>query len=70
MKKIILVILFSRLLIGPSMRLSLSAYIVPFAFIYNPSLLFEGPLLKITAAAIVALAGISMISFGHEGYLF
>ena len=52
-----------------SMRLGIAAYIVPFAFVYNSSLLAEGTPLQIAVSAITAILGIGMIAIGLEGYL-
>ena len=52
-----------------SMRLGIAAYIVPFAFVYNPSLLAEGSLLQIAISAVTAIIGIGIIAIGLEGYL-
>ncbi len=51
------------------MRLGIAAYIVPFAFIYNSSLLAEGSPLQIAIGAIAAILGIGMVAIGLEGYL-
>ena len=51
------------------MRLGIAAYIVPFAFIYNSSLLAEGSPLQIAIDAIAAVLGIGMVALGLEGYL-
>lgn len=51
------------------MRLGIAAYIVPFAFVYNSSLLAEGSLIKIAASAVTAVLGIGMVAIGLEGYL-
>jgi TRAP transporter 4TM/12TM fusion protein len=52
-----------------SMRLGIAAYIVPFAFIYNASLLAEGQFLQIAMSAVAAVLGICMVAIGLEGYL-
>jgi TRAP transporter 4TM/12TM fusion protein len=52
-----------------SMRLGIAAYIVPFAFIYNASLLAEGSATKIAISALTAIVGIGMAAIGLEGYL-
>jgi len=51
------------------MRLGIAAYIVPFAFIYNASLLAEGSLIQIVVSAVAAILGIGMVAIGLEGYL-
>ena len=52
-----------------SMRLGIAAYIVPFVFIYNASLLAEGRLEQVAVSAAAAVLGISMVAIGLEGYL-
>lgn len=52
-----------------SMRLGIAAYIVPFAFVYNSSLLADGSPLQIAISAITAIIGIGIIAIGLEGYL-
>jgi TRAP transporter 4TM/12TM fusion protein len=52
-----------------SMRLGIAAYIVPFVFIYNASLLAEGRLEQIAVSAAAAVLGIGMVAIGLEGYL-
>lgn len=52
-----------------SMRLGIAAYIVPFAFIYNASLLAAGSAAKIAMSALTAIVGIGMVAIGLEGYL-
>jgi TRAP-type uncharacterized transport system fused permease subunit len=51
------------------MRLGIAAYIVPFAFIYNTSLLAEGRFVQIAMSAVAAVLGIGMVAIGLEGYL-
>lgn len=52
-----------------SMRLGIAAYIVPFVFIYNTSLLAEGRFVQIAMSAVAAVLGIGMVAIGLEGYL-
>lgn len=51
------------------MRLGIAAYIVPFAFVYNPALLAEGSALEIVITALAAILGIGMVAIGLEGYV-
>lgn len=53
-----------------AMRLGISAYIVPFIFIYNPALLFEATASQIAYSITAAFLGIGIISLGIEGYVF
>ena len=52
-----------------AMRLGISAYIVPFAFVYGPGLLMVGTASEIVTTAITALVGIVALSAAVEGYL-
>jgi len=51
------------------MRLGIAAYIVPFAFVYDSSLLADGSPLQIAISSITAIIGIGIIAIGLEGYL-
>jgi len=53
-----------------AMKLGIAAYLVPFFFIYRPSLLLIGTPEKIIEAIIVATIGVSFFSIGLEGFLF
>jgi len=44
-------------------------YLVPFIFVYNPSLLFEGPLWLTAFSFFTALAGVWALSAAIEGWL-
>ena len=54
-----------------SARIGIAKYLVPFAFVYNPSLLFEGPAwltVISTAFALVGMWGLSVMLEGwHKG---
>jgi len=49
-------------------RIGLSGYILPFMFIYNPELLFQGSPLAILKAVITSVIGVFCLSVGLEGY--
>ncbi|MFB4159692.1 TRAP transporter permease [Geomicrobium sp. JSM 1781026] len=49
-------------------RLGLSGYIIPFMFVFNPSLLGEGSLLEITTALIPATIGVVSLSISTTGW--
>src|SRR5690606_21066464 len=54
-----------------AMRFGWTAYIVPFLFIFSPSLLLEEPSALVTAKAIVtAMVGVWLVSAAMIGYLF
>ena len=53
-----------------AMRFGWTAYIVPFLFVFSPSLLLQEPSWLITGVAIVtAVAGVWLVSAGMIGYL-
>ncbi|UCG66366.1 MAG: TRAP transporter fused permease subunit [Deltaproteobacteria bacterium] len=52
-----------------AMRLGVVKYIVPFLFVYSPSLLLMGPIGKITIALITGIIGVTILSIGLEGFL-
>jgi len=51
-----------------SARIGIAKYIVPFIFVYNPALLFEGPLWLTAYAFSAALAGLWGLSAALEGW--
>jgi TRAP transporter 4TM/12TM fusion protein len=52
-----------------SARVGIAKYLVPFAFVYNPSLLFEGPIWLTAYSTLTALAGVGAVSVALEGWL-
>jgi TRAP-type uncharacterized transport system fused permease subunit len=52
-----------------SAKVGITKYLVPFIFVYNPSLLFEGPLWLTAVSFFTALAGVWALSAGIEGWL-
>jgi len=52
-----------------AMRLGVVKYIVPFLFIYSPSLLLIGPIGKIIIAVTAGVIGVTILSIGLEGFL-
>lgn len=52
-----------------AMWIAIVAYIVPFFFVYNPSLLWQGPLWLITVSFITAVVGCMAIGSSVEGFL-
>jgi TRAP-type uncharacterized transport system fused permease subunit len=53
-----------------AMRFGWTAYIVPFLFVFAPSLLMQGSPLLVVQAVATALFGVWLISAGFVGYLF
>lgn len=52
-----------------SARIGIAKYLVPFIFVYNPSLLFEGPLWLTLWSTAAALIGVWALSVALEGWL-
>ncbi len=52
-----------------SARIGIAKYLVPFIFVYNPSLLFEGPLWLTLWSATAAMIGVWALSVALEGWL-
>ncbi len=53
-----------------AMRFGWTAYIVPFLFVFSPSLLLQGESLVVTIIAVAsAIAGVWLVSAGMTGYL-
>jgi TRAP transporter 4TM/12TM fusion protein len=50
-------------------RLAVVVYFIPFVFVYNKALLFQGPLLMVLLYFLLALAGVWVMCSGLEGYL-
>ena len=51
-----------------SMRLGIIAYLVPFIFVFDPLLLFQGPAHLVFLAAVTAFAGTVVIGIAMVGY--
>ncbi len=51
-------------------RLGIAAFLIPFAFVYNPALLMRGTLLEIVIAVITAALGATLLACGIRGYMF
>jgi len=52
-----------------SAKVGITKYLVPFIFVYNPTLLFEGPLWLTAVSFFTALAGVWALSVAIEGWL-
>ncbi|HJX12746.1 MAG TPA: TRAP transporter fused permease subunit, partial [Dehalococcoidales bacterium] len=52
-----------------SMRLGVVIYFVPFFFLFEPSLIFQGPIIETVYHFALALVGVILIAGGMEGYL-
>jgi len=52
-----------------SMRLAVVVYFLPFFFVFNSALIFEGPLIETLYLFVFCLIGITILAGGLEGYL-
>lgn len=52
-----------------SMRLAVVLYFIPFFFVFNPSLILQGSLLKTAYLLPLCIIGIAILASGLEGYL-
>lgn len=50
-------------------RMGIVLYFIPFFFIYNTSLIGQGPFLNVMYSTVTALIGVWLLSSGLEGYL-
>ncbi len=53
-----------------SMKVGLVAYILPFVFIYNPSILMYGNVIEVILSVLWAVFGTAVMAMGLEGWLF
>jgi TRAP-type uncharacterized transport system fused permease subunit len=51
------------------MRLAIVLYFIPFFFVFNPSLVMQGPIFESIYLFVLCLIGITLIAAGLEGYL-
>lgn len=51
-----------------ALKLALAAFIVPYMFVYGPTLLFEGGALSIIRSCITALIGVAALAVGVHGW--
>ena len=52
-----------------SARLGIVLYFIPFFFVFNPALIFQGPLIESAYLIVFCLVGIMLIAGALEGYL-
>ncbi|MBI4318441.1 MAG: TRAP transporter fused permease subunit [Chloroflexi bacterium] len=52
-----------------AVKLGIAAYVIPFAFAFDQSLLMEGPVDRIVVSGITALAGSIIVAAGLRGYM-
>ena len=53
---------------GDAARRAAAGFIVPFFFVYNPALLFQGPWLEIIGAVLSGTVGVIALAASLEGY--
>lgn len=51
-----------------AVRLAITAFIVPFAFVYGDGLLMNGSTMNIVTSCVTAMIGVVLLSIGVEGY--
>ncbi len=51
-----------------AVRLGIAAFLIPFAFVYNPGLLMQGDLVDIVLAVVTAAIGATFLACGIRGY--
>ena len=51
-----------------AVKLAITAFVVPFAFMYGEGLLLEGPIMGIILNCLTAIIGVIVLSAGIEGY--
>jgi TRAP-type uncharacterized transport system fused permease subunit len=51
-----------------STRIGIAKYLVPLVFVYDPSLLFVGPLWLTAVTSALAMTGLWLLSIGLEGW--
>ncbi len=53
-----------------AVRLGIAAYVVPFVFVYQPALIFDGTTAEIVTVGLKTAIGVSVLAVGMAGYLF
>ena len=53
-----------------AVRLGIAAYVVPFVFVYQPALIFDGTPAEIAIVGIKTAIGVSVLAVGMAGYLY
>lgn len=53
-----------------AVKLGIAAFLIPFAFVYNPGLMLNGSIGKILLATTTAFIGACLVAAGTRGYLF
>jgi TRAP transporter 4TM/12TM fusion protein len=53
-----------------AVRLGIAAYVVPFVFVFQPALIFDGSIMEILIVGIKTSIGVAILAAGMAGYLF
>ncbi len=53
-----------------AVRLGIAAYVVPFVFVYQPALIFDGTTAEIVTVGLKTAIGVAVLAVGMAGYLF
>ncbi|MWD29018.1 TRAP transporter fused permease subunit [Aquicoccus sp. SCR17] len=51
-----------------AVKIAIGAFLIPFAFVYQPSLLLNGSIPQIVFAVVSAVAGLALVAVAAEGY--
>ncbi|MEC7256208.1 MAG: TRAP transporter fused permease subunit, partial [Pseudomonadota bacterium] len=51
-----------------AVKIAIGAFLIPFAFIYQPGLLLNGSVVDIVTAVVTSVAGLALIALAVEGY--
>ena len=51
-----------------AVKIAIGAFLIPFAFIYQPGLLLNGSVVEIVVAVVTSIAGLALIALAVEGY--
>ena len=51
-----------------AMKLAMSIYIIPFAFVFNPALIGHGSIIEVAVSVLFAVLGLILMSTGLQGY--
>ncbi|MDP6427924.1 MAG: TRAP transporter fused permease subunit [Rhodospirillales bacterium] len=53
-----------------AVKFAIGAFLIPFAFVYGPELLMDGPLISILITAVTAAVGLIVLAAALEAYMF
>lgn len=52
-----------------AVKIAIGAFLIPFAFVYQPALLLQGSVVEIVLAVLGAIAGLALVAVAVEGFL-